>query len=356
MNDPLRINRRQWNGLALAGLGSCLGGELLYADEPVAPSATAADPAPLPFVEGSFTIAVLPDTQMYCERWPEHFHSQADWIVANKDRHNIQFVVHLGDITNRNTPPQWEVAQASMKKLDGVVPYSLALGNHDLGPGGNCTTRETYLNEYFPLSVAEKSPTLAGLMDERRLDNSYHTFSAAGRKFLVLALEFGPRDEVVAWADAVVANHPDHWVLLTTHAYMYFDDTRYDWAKYGVKQKWNPHSYGTSKLDGGTNDAQQLWDKLIVKHKNFFMTLNGHVLEDGLGRLSSENPAGGQVHQMLVNYQMKKEGGEGYLRLVEFLPDGKSVQIKAYSPSLDHYKTDEQNQFVLELDPACKAS
>ena len=57
---------------------------------------------------------------------------------------------------------------------------------------------------------------------------------------------------------------------------------------------------------------------------------------------------------MLVNYQMKKEGGEGFMRLVEFLPDGKTVQIKAYSPSLDQYKTDPQNQFVLELDPVWK--
>lgn len=357
MNNHGQFNRRDWNRLALTGAGSVVGGRYLYGAEPAVadkPAEAVQQAEPLPFVDGSFTIVALPDTQVYCERFPQHFLNQTGWIAANKEKHDIQFVVHLGDITNRNTPVQWEVAQAALKKLDGVVPYSLVLGNHDLGPGGNCTTRDTYLNDYVPLDVAKKSPALAGLMDESRLDNSFHTFTTRGQKFLVLALEFGPRDATVEWAENVVAKHPDHHVLLTTHAYMYYDDTRYDWTKYGTKQTWNPHNYGTAKLDGGTNDAEELWNKIIAKHKNVFMTLNGHVLEDGLGRLTSANPHGGDVHQLLVNYQMKKEGGEGYLRLVEFLPDGKTVQIKAYSPSLDEYKTDPQNQFVLTLDPVWK--
>jgi hypothetical protein len=54
---------------------------------------------------------------------------------------------------------------------------------------------------------------------------------------------------------------------------------------------------------------------------------------------------------MLVNYQMKPLGGEAFLRLVEFLPDGKTVQVKSYSPLYGVYKTDSQNQFILTLDP-----
>ena len=342
-----RINRRQLNGLAVAGLGSCLAGGWSFAAETTAESSA----APLEFVPGSFSLVALPDTQIYCERYPQHFYNQTKWIVENKERHNIRFVTHLGDITNRNTTPQWEVAQRAMQALDGVVPYSLVLGNHDCGPGGNCTSRDTMLNDYFPLKTAEKQSTFGGVKDDGRLENSYHTFTACGQKFLVLALEFGPRDEVLAWADGIVARHADHRVLLTTHAYMYYDDTRYDWTKFGKDQKWNPHSYGTAKLDGGTNDAQQIWDKLIAKHPNFFMTLNGHVLDDGLGKLTSPREGGNAVHQMLVNYQMKTEGGEGFLRLIEFLPDRKTVQVKAFSPSTGTYKTDPQNQFVLQLDP-----
>jgi len=57
---------------------------------------------------------------------------------------------------------------------------------------------------------------------------------------------------------------------------------------------------------------------------------------------------------MLVNYQMKTLGGESYLRLVEFLPDGRTIQVRAYSPLRGAYKTDSQNQFTLTLNPPLK--
>ncbi|MBX3414879.1 MAG: metallophosphoesterase [Pirellulales bacterium] len=350
--DLSRMNRREWNGLALAGLGGCLLGRTAWAAE--TPEEGDQFGEPLPFVEGSFTIAALPDTQVYCERYPQHFYQQTEWIAANKDARDIQFVLHLGDITNRNTKEQWEVAQRAMQTLDGVVPYSLSLGNHDYGPGGNATTRETFMNDYFPLAKARQQKSLAGLFDEQRLDNSYHLFNTRGQDFLVLALEWGPRDEVVAWAHEVAAKYPDHKKILTTHAYMYYDETRYDWEKYGKKQTWNPHSYGTAQLEGGTNDGEELWNKLVAKNGNFFLTVNGHVLRDGLGRMTSSHPAGGDVHQHLVNYQMKEEGGQAFLRLYEFLPDGETLQVKAYSPSTDQYKIDAQNQFVVKLNPAWK--
>src|SRR5205085_2879552 len=52
----------------------------------------------LPFVPGSWTLVVLPDTQIYSESYPELFKDQTRWIVANKDRYNIKYVLHLGDI------------------------------------------------------------------------------------------------------------------------------------------------------------------------------------------------------------------------------------------------------------------
>lgn len=304
---------------------------------------------PLDFVPGSFTIVALPDTQIYCEQFPKHFHNQAEWIVANREKHNIRFVTHLGDITNRNTKEQWAVARAAMQKLDGLVPYSLVLGNHDCGSGGEAGDRTTMLNDYFSIADARKGKTLAGLMEDKRLDNSFHVFEAAGAAYLVLALEWGPRDEVVQWAREVLRDHQDHRAILTTHAYLYFDDARYDWKKFGGKQSWNPHAYKTARLPGGTNDGEELWTKLLADHPAAFLTLNGHVLGDGLGRLTSNRSTGKPVHQVLVNYQMKPQGGEGYLRLVEFLPDGKTIQCRSYSPSLDRFKTDAQNQFVLTL-------
>jgi hypothetical protein len=321
---------------------------LLAASAPSAARLAAAEPAPLPWVEGSTTLVVLPDTQVYAARYPELFEAQADWIVANRESRNIAYVLHVGDIVNDNDPPQWEVARRSLARLDGVVPYALAPGNHDYGPGGNAATRDTLLNEYFPSSVYADWPTLGGLYEEGRLDNSFHRFRIGSQDWIVVALEWGPRDEVVAWADQVLSAHPDCLAIVITHAYLYFDGTRYDHAKQ-PQQQWNPHSYGTAQLPGGVNDGEQLWQKLVRRHAGVMLTVNGHVLADGLGYLPSQADHGNVVHQMLVNYQMNEMGGEAYLRLLEFLPGGETVQARSYSPYLDRYKTDPQNQFVFKL-------
>ncbi len=306
------------------------------------------DPDPFEFVEGSWTLAVLPDTQVYSQSYPHHFEAQTRWIADNHERLNIKYVVHLGDIVNHNTPEQWENAKAAMKRLDGVVPYAMAPGNHDYGPGGNASNRDTHFNEFFKVADYRKWATFGGTMEPGQLDNSYHTFTVGDEKFLILALEWGPRDPVVDWANRIVERHRDHQVFLITHAYMYFDETRYDWHTKGKAQSWNPHAYGSANLPGGTNDGQELWDKLVKRHPNFLMTLNGHVLNDGQARLTSLNDHGKPVHQILCNYQMRPEGGEGYLRLFEFLPDGKTIQARSYSPVLDRYLTDSQNQYRLE--------
>lgn len=139
------------------------------------------------------------------------------------------------------------------------------------------------LNDYFSAEELATFPGFGGAMAAGKLENSYHTFEANGKKYLILALEWGPHDEAVAWADKMVSEHPGHQTILLTHAYMYYDDTRYDWKERGEEQTWNPHAYGQAKLPGGVNDGQELWDKLVKKHPGFIMTLNGHVLEDRHG-------------------------------------------------------------------------
>ena len=42
-------------------------------------------------------------------------------------------------------------------------------------------------------------------------------------------------------------------------------------------------------------------------------------------------------------------GNDSYLRILEFLPDGKTVHVKSYSPLYDSYLQDEGNQFSFEL-------
>ncbi|MEX2171295.1 MAG: metallophosphoesterase [Pirellulales bacterium] len=317
-----------------------------YDDAKLVPGAP---PLPKP---DAFTIAVLPDTQGYSMRFPENYIAQTQWIVDQKQDRNIACVLHLGDITNNNTHDQWENAVKAMNILDGHIPYFMTLGNHDYSENGHATDRTTFFHEYFPYEKYSALPSFGGNYDKEpeRFDNSYHFFSAGGRDFLVLSLEFGPRNDVVRWANAVVNQHKDHAAILITHAFVYYDDSRYDWAKYGADQLWNPHSYPLAKAtDHDVNDGQQLWDKLVSRHNNFIMTLNGHVCADGLGRVTTPLPSGKAVPQVLVNFQVKPNGGDGWLRLLEFRPDGTTVQTYDYSPTLDQRNESEQNQFVMKV-------
>jgi predicted MPP superfamily phosphohydrolase len=83
--------------------------------------------------EKSFTVVLLPDTQNYSEKYPDTYVAQTLWIRERRKADNIKFVIHLGDIVQTSTKkPEWENADRAMRLLDGVVPYSIAPGNHDM--------------------------------------------------------------------------------------------------------------------------------------------------------------------------------------------------------------------------------
>jgi hypothetical protein len=300
----------------------------------------------------SFTIAVLPDTQNYSEKFPDQYLAQTRWIVENRSDRNIACVLHLGDVTNRNSAAEWENAVKAMDQLDGHVPYFMVPGNHDYSDKGLCRDRNCGLSAAFPVGKFKDLPTFGGVYDREpdRLENSFHRFSAGGRDFLSLCLEFGPRKDVLRWANEVVGRHPRRAVILTTHAYIYYDDSRYDWAAHGAKQRWNPHSYGVAKTTkDDVCDGEELWKGLVARHENFILTLNGHVLDDGLGRMVSQTPAKRDVHQLLVNFQMRPKGGDGWLRLMEFRADGKTVDVCDFSPTRMQRNESPHNKFSITL-------
>ncbi|MCH7224798.1 Ig-like domain-containing protein [Haloferula sp. A504] len=296
---------------------------------------------------GAWTLVVLPDTQKYAEFYPGVFSAQTAWIRDNVRLRNIRYVLHLGDIVDNNNDTEWTRARTSIRVLDGAVPYTLVGGNHDYGPGGGASTRDTLMNDYFSYAKTAAWPTFGGAMEVGKLDNTYHLFEAGGTEWIIFNLEWGPRDSTIAWARGIYDQYPTRKGILITHAYMYSDNTRYDWATKGSSQSWNPHDpvYSTP---GGVNDGQELWDK-FVKDYNFAMTLNGHVLNDGTGYLLENNLAGDPVHQMLINYQMRTLGGEAYMRILEFHPDGQTVKVSSYSPLEENFLTAADHQFDFTL-------
>ena len=296
------------------------------------------------FQSGSYTFAILPDTQVYALLYPGLFDAQTAWIAANAKNRNIVYVFHLGDITNNNTPAEWQHAIDAFSIIDNVVPYAIVPGNHDYGTAGNAADRTTLMNDYFSYQRISAWPTFGGAYETGKLDNTYHLFSVGKRDFILLALEWGPRDEVIAWANQLMNNNSDRYGILVTHAYLNNDDLRYDYTDTAHPQDFDPHFYATP----GVNDGEELWQKLVRKH-SFIMVLNGHVLGDGTGYLASTTDTGITCHQMLSNYQFRNLGGEDYMRLLEFQPDGTTVRVSSYSPLYDSYLTDADQSYSLTL-------
>lgn len=327
---------------------------------------------------GSWTLVVFPDTQYYVDHTrrvpptPEVFQAMTDWVVANRDDRNIGLVLHVGDIVDNNTDEEWRMAKDILGVLDGEVPYVLATGNHEYT--GNADVRETDLNEWFrasdnPLNDPAAGGILAATMEPDHLENAaYRWVAPDGRRFLIFSLEWGVRDRSLVWANELLENgsYADHTGILVTHAYLYHDNTLYDWEAYGNQQSANPHRYGTAAT-GDTNDGREIWVNLVKRHALFEMVFCGHVSGKRSERLFTNDDAeigyrlgvgssGNRVHQMLFNAQRQGDAGEGWLRLLEFQPDGKTVVVKTYSPwldarGLDAWRTDPANYFSIQLSP-----
>ena len=291
------------------------------------------------------TIVALPDTQYYARDYPAIFHSQLQWIADQAANRRVEMVLHLGDITNDNEPDQWQVARDAFDRIHLKTPFLLAQGNHDVGPSGNGTNRNTLMNDYFPASYYAVQPTFGGALNNRNLENAYSLFEAGGRKWIAIALEWGPRDQVLDWANQVLSDHEDRLAIIVTHAYMFDDDTRIDHAD--GEYDGSPYEYGTASLFGGTNDGGDIWRKLVSQHPNTVLVMSGHVT--GEGRLSSVTPFGNVVHQMLIDYQGRPEGGAGYLRLLELFAGSDTIRVSTYSPWEQSYYTGTGSHFDLEL-------
>ncbi len=294
----------------------------------------------------SIRLVLLPDIQTYSRLYPNILKAQTQWVVEHAD--SIDFVLQHGDMTDHNIDKEWKEAAGALTMMDGKLPYAFVMGNHDLGKNSNKRDSELF-NRYFPYEKYSQTKNFGGAFEVGKMDNVWYTFKAGGLKWLILCLEFGPRNSVLHWAGEVVKKHPSHKVIINTHAYMYSDDTRM-----GEGDRWLPQKYGLGKDtgDNAVNNGEQMWDKLVSKYSNILFVFSGHVLNSGVGTLVSTGEHGNKVYQMLANFQdgvKGTNGGQtGFLRIVDIDVQKKRVSVETYSPYLKEYRTDKRNKFSFE--------
>lgn len=330
-------------------LSGCL--LLLAAGLSLASAVWAAPPTIQP---GSWTLAILPDTQYYAKSYPSVFYSQTQFLANYKSSLNIAYVMHEGDVTQSNTAAEWSVASTAFQTLEKAgIGYSILPGNHDYK--NNADNRTSFMAGYFPVSRLSAQATFGGVYpsEPNSPHNSYSLFSAGGIDWLVLALEFGPRNQIVQWADNVLKQYPNRRAMIVTHAYLYWDNNRLDTNR--TEQHGNPHDYPIANEPGGVNDGEEMW-QAWKDNSNLQFIFCGHIyhqtLDDGWGSRADLGDGGNVVHQILANYQYypNRSGyGDGYLRLLEFMADGRTVHVRTYSPWLDRSLTSSEHDFYLTM-------
>ena len=300
--------------------------------------------------EKSFSMIILGDPQGYTKYDLNQpvFELCTAWIADNVDHLHIKAVMCTGDLVEQNenntlnrkmlnqtSREMWESASRSMARLDNKVPYIISCGNHDYGYRSSENGR-TKFPEYFPKerNSCWKDCLVADFPNRNgdiSMENAAFEFSdPAWGKLLVITTEFAPREEVLAWARDLAAKpeYKDHKVIAMTHSYL--DERTADYTD-NSGYKIQPQTSG-----------KDFWDKFVSVSPNVFLVVCGHEgkpgdFEDAVAYRVDKNAAGRNVHQMMFNVQIlgggwEGNGGDGWLRILEFMPDGKTIKVKTYSP------------------------
>jgi hypothetical protein len=319
------------------------------------------------------TIVLIPDTQYYSKYDPAKFSAQTSWI-ASQNPAFVKMVMHLGDITDNNTDDeiadiQWNNAQAAMNLLrDANLPFVMVPGNHDNPDNGKQRNTARY-NENFPASgfeelfEAQQTQGVVWVSLDGTSDNSYATFTAAGRQFMVVNLEFAPRKQNLCRANQAINNHFNRAVILVTHCYQ--------GAAGGFANCTTPYN-----LIGSNGDT--IWHELVKRHNNVQMIVSGHVTSSALKRrnLVSDlqtsidlHVPGGEVVEILTDFQevpflpdtlqgaffAGQDHGMGWMRSLSFIgsdPTEDQIRLQTFSvmdqadalAAVDAYLANEENE------------
>lgn len=283
---------------------------------------------------------MLPDSQNYVKDKKNLccFESQIGWIFKNRDRLNIRFVTHVGDlVSDNNDEEQFKTGFFQLGKLNGAVPYGICAGNHDMNPDGSAP----YFNKYFPASVGDYRSDWVGSYDENK--HNAQKITVGEKKFLFIHLAYIPSDSAVNWAAEILKANPDSYAVITTHAFLIKD-----WSERGIARRESRVSLTDTRINkDGTNAGVDIYEKLVKPYKNVRMVLGGHYV----GRDYLEIKEGDRtVHAILADLEHEAPfGGNGFLRIIQFVTSEGKIYNYTYSPMLDAYKLSDTDSFELDI-------
>ena len=292
----------------------------------------------------AYSFAVVGDTQIvtyndvYSNK--QNLNKIYDWIVANKESKKIEFVFGLGDITDTNAPAEWAHAYNQISKLDGVVPYTVVRGNHDLPLRYGVPDDTTdYFSLYLGTDAYRDQFEDGGFYGEG-VQNAWRTFSVGDVKYLIFTADHGMPDKVLNWMEEIIVAHPDHNVIITTHGYL----------KTGAELSTRDDTYDASKYTDECNSGVELWEKLFSKHENIVLVMAGHISSYSVDVKQLQGEKGNTVTNLMFNPQgMDAQLKTGAVAMLYFSEDGRQMQVECYSTVQEKYFKSGEQSYVIDV-------
>lgn len=345
---------------------------------------------------GTFTVAVIPDTQNYVDyrhqKWSgyafdavEQFYGQMQYIAANARSNggDIVFASHVGDLWQHYS--EWmdpeheargfkwmpnlygsEVARSpkvhvrgyeipaveqGFRLVQGRLPFSVVPGNHDYDA--------LWTDPAHPPTTDPETGKgvngvrhLGGLTGYKSIFSDQSSFFS-GQPWYVASHDDGADSAQVFTAGECSFLHiglqyhaPDAslaWAadVIASHPGLPTIVTTHDYLdRDGTRNvRSNPQN---SVLDPLDNSPGMIWDDFISRHDQVFMVLSGHISGQAYSVDRTRN--GREVHQVMADYQARGKSiadvggrgalGDGWMRLLEFNLDAAApqVRVRTYSP------------------------
>lgn len=286
----------------------------------------------------SYVFGFIPDTQNMVKfasegtganllpgyTGPKVMENAAAYLTANKATMKLEALLHLGDVVE-DSGVEWQYQAFNaplMTMVNGGLKVQMGHGNHDQ-TGANGLYARYFRNttsDYAKAVSTDGTVNTAGSgyvtfeADSSALLNSYMTVTAGSYEYLFVNMQYSANAYSSAhttWLRAVLDANPDIPTVIFCH------------NLFGVSDS-EPHKISRN------NAGNSVWN-IARTYDQVFLMVAGH--NHGSGWISETNNAGNEVLMMMVDYQFGYNGGNGYIRFLEFNETANKIYITTFSPA-----------------------
>ncbi len=296
--------------------------------------------------EYAYSMVLVPDTHFWVGSSAAKRSAIFDYVIQNRKIKNIEYVIGVGDMTSDGRKDEWPLVKQEYSRLDKAkIPYSVVRGNHDT------IRNSSYFNGVFGPDTPyyEYVKENGGFYKDNTSVNTYICFKANENvDYLMLNLDFCVDKKVMRWANKVITDHPDHRVIVVTHAWLGSDGKILNASSYGAPSMYDPTFL----------NPDYIWENYLSKHENVDMIVSGHTHSDQILTTPIVGEKGNVVHQVLINNQCSPEHfkGLGNIAIMNFTADGRFANVAYYSTVHEKYFYEGSADIKLDLDATASAT